>query len=184
MRVHHIVSLVALAGCASGGGTTTAGKPDAPATVRVSTATGTAMAVTLSNSTDANVSALPYSVDDVWRVLPAVYDSLGIPITLRDGAKRVIGNDGLNIRRRLGTTPLQRYLDCGNTQGAPSADTYEIHMTMQSVVSAGDGGGSKLSTVIEAMGKPVAFSGEFVRCGTTGALEKRIAESVNGRLRK
>jgi hypothetical protein len=141
------------------------------------------VAITIHNASDAKVSTLAYPVDQVWRVLPGVLDSLGIPITVSDAAKHLIGNEGLNLRRRLGNTNLDRFIDCGNTQGAPSATTYDVHLAVRTTVSA-DPAGSTLSTTVSAMAKPVSFSGDYVRCSSTGVLESRIADGVRTRLRR
>ena len=76
-----------------------------------------------------------------------------------------------------------RLIDCGTTQGGPSAETYDIRLTVTTRVSAVEGGTS-LSTTVEPMGKPVAFSGEYIRCSSTGVLESRLADAVKARLAK
>jgi hypothetical protein len=141
------------------------------------------MTITTHTAADAKLSTIAYPVDQVWRVLPGVLDSLGIPVSLSDPAKHLIGNDGLNLRRRLGNTTLDRFIDCGNTQGSPSANSYEVHLAVRTTVSP-DPAGSVLSTTVVAMGRPVSFSGDYVRCSSTGALESRIADGARARLRR
>jgi hypothetical protein len=120
---------------------------------------------------------------DVWRVLPAAYEALGIPLSMSDANTLTLGNSGFNVRRRLGGTPLVRFIDCGSTQGGPSAETYDIRLSVTSVVRP-VAGSTTLATTVEAQGKPVAFSGEYVRCGSSGVLEGRIADAVKARLAK
>ncbi|NJD08983.1 MAG: hypothetical protein FIB01_00575 [Gemmatimonadetes bacterium] len=126
---------------------------------------------------------LPASLAAVWSVLPAVYDSLAIPVTSRNAASHTIGNGGLRARARLGKVGLQRYLDCGSTQGGPNAETYEIHLTISTQVlpGAGDETGSRLSTSLQAEARPVNFTADWVRCTSKNTLEKAVAE-LAGRL--
>jgi hypothetical protein len=81
---------------------------------------------------------------------------------------------------------LVRLIDCGTTQGGPSADSYDIRLSVLTQVSPaeGGGGGSTIVTTVDAMGRPVAFSGEYVRCTSTGSLETRIADAIQAQLRK
>jgi hypothetical protein len=184
MRVLTVVALFTLSGCASGGGTTTVGASETPSTVRVSDGTSSLLNVTTRPTVDANVSTVAFPVDRVWSVLPSVFESIGIPATTNDLASHTIGNSGFNIRRRLGSTPLPRYIDCGASQAVPNADTYEIHFAIMTKVESDGGSGSKLSTTIQAMGRPVAYSGEYVRCGSFGVLEARITDGVKSALKK
>jgi hypothetical protein len=45
-------------------------------------------------------------------------------------------------------------------------------------------GGTRVATTVEPMGKPAAFSGEYIRCSSMGTLESRLAEAVKARLAK
>ena len=58
-----------------------------------------------------------------------------------------------------------------------------VHLAVRTIVSA-DPAGSTLSTTVSAMAKPVSFSGDYVRCSSTGVLESRIADGVRARLRR
>lgn len=176
-----LVLVAAAAGCSSSSAVETA---PAPQTVRVVGGGAGSIAMGMSGSAaDARASAIAAPLADVWRVLPAAYESLNIPLSTVDTTTWVIGNSGFNLRRRLGTVPLVRLIDCGTTQGGPSAETYDIRMTVTTRVRAVDGGTS-LATTVEPMGKPVAFSGEYIRCSSTGVLESRLADAVKARLAK
>jgi hypothetical protein len=116
-------------------------------------------------------------------MLPAVYESLGIPVTDRDPAARTIGNTSYKVRRRLGDVPLSRYLDCGSTQGAPSADSYEILLSVNTRLQSATADSTTVSITVNAMGRPVFVSAEYVRCGSVGGLEKRFFDTMNAKLR-
>jgi hypothetical protein len=182
MRDVSLLVLLGLLGCASSG--TTIERPATPQTVRVTGSAAGNLSVGMSATTDAKVTRVTAAPADVWRVLPGVFDSFAIPLSSVDDKARVIGNTGFNLRRRLGSVPLPRLIDCGTTQGGPSADTYDIRLSVLTQVSPTEGGGSSIITTVDAMGRPVAFSGEYVRCTSTGSLETRIADAIQAQLRK
>ena len=171
--------LVLLSACASSG--TAPGRAPSE-TLRVIGAGGGA--VTLTSNTNASVSSVPFPVEQVWRVLPAVYDSLGIPITTLDGAQRIVGNSGMKLRRQLGTVSLSRYIDCGSTQIGQNADSYEVQLTVMTTVQRDESGMAAVATTVEAMAKPITFAQNFSRCGSKGVLEKRVADAVVLRLQR
>lgn len=172
------VLILFLAACASTGGT---GSPEPEReSVRV-VDNGGAIQMTTYHNAGWVTHELTTPLAAVWSVLPAVFDSLAIPITTRDAVRHTIGNGGLRVRGRLGKVGLQRYLDCGNTQGGPNAETYEIHMVLSTQLLPGANGGSRLSTSVEAEARPVNFSSEWVRCTSKNTLEKSMAD-LAGRL--
>ncbi|MDQ6634727.1 MAG: hypothetical protein M3Z10_08220 [Gemmatimonadota bacterium] len=181
MRDVSLLILLGLGGCASGA---TIERPPTPQTVRVSGSAAGNLSVGMNSTTDAKVTRVTAAPADVWRVLPGVYDSFAIPLSSVDDRTRVLGNTGFNLRRRLGSVPLVRLIDCGTTQGGPSADTYDIRLSVLTQVTPVEGGGSSIITTVDAMGRPVAFSGEYVRCTSTGSLETRIADAIQAQLRK
>jgi hypothetical protein len=179
MRATVVLSLVMLSGCASSNAVP--GRPTPNETVRIVGPTG-AVDLTTSPTVAPRVDTIPAPLDQVWRMLPAAYDSLAIPLTNLDAANHVVGNAGLKVRGRLGNVPLSRYLDCGDSQGAPSAETYEVQLSMFTQVYPGSSGTATVTTTVQASGRPVAFSGEYVRCTSKGALEARLASSLKAQL--
>lgn len=176
MRRRIAFSLLFLAACGSGTATTGA----RPATVpMVGASTGGFNVV---NRTDADAVNLAYSADAVWRIMPAVFDSISVPLTTLDHAKKRIGNEGLKIRSRLGKAPLSRYIDCGNTQIGPNADSYDVVLTVVSVVVPDGPTGSKLLTTVEAQSRPITYNQAYSRCTSKSTLETKIAELVVARL--
>lgn len=181
-----VLAAVALSACSGGGGVETTPAPTpATTTVRVVGTGGAAINMGMIEDGPGVVSrTISGSVDAVFTVLPAVYDSIGIPITVRDASTHEVGNSGYNLRRRMRSTPLGRYFDCGSTQGAPSVDSYDIRLSVVSTVRPGASAGlSTIITTVDVMGRPAAFSGEYVRCSSNGALEARIVEEAKARLR-
>ena len=181
MRDVSLLTLLALMGCSSSG---TIERPATPQTVRVSGSAAGNLSVGMNATTDAKVTRVTAAPADVWRVLRGVFDSFAIPLSSVDDKARVLGNTGFNLRRRLGSVPLVRLIDCGTTQGGPSADSYDVRLSVLTQVTPAEGGGSTILTTVDAMGRPVAFSGEYVRCTSTGSLETRIADAIQAQLRK
>jgi hypothetical protein len=128
-----------------------------------------------------HMQSVPFSVEQVWRVLPGVYDSIGVPVQTLDPVKHAIGNSGFALRRRLKTTPLSRFIDCGNSQLGPNADDYDVRLTLLTEVRTVDGG-SRLTTTLEAVARPANYAQEYSRCSSRGALEQRIIDAVQARL--
>ena len=178
MRALAVLSLIALSACASSGGSSS--RPDE--TVRINGAGSSNLKLT--SNTYGHVSKISAPISKVWLAMPGAFEALSIPISNVDTVGHVIANDGLKIRRQLGTTPLSRFIDCGNTQIGENADSYDVHLTISVKLTADEGGTTKLETMFESMAKPVSFSREYSRCSTRGVLEQRLAEAVKAQLSK
>jgi len=174
MRFVRSLSLAALAACASASPSTLSRTAD----VAVVGTTG----LRIRQSDGAKVNTVPFPLARVWSVLPSVFDSLAIPLTDLDQAKRTLGNAGMKAHKTLGKVALSTYIDCGNTQGFPSADSYDIHLTVTTQVVAAQNGGTTIGTLLEAAGKPMAFPGAFTKCTTKEKLEDQIIAIVTAKL--
>jgi hypothetical protein len=177
-------ALLSTAGCASGGGSGTAVAPAGPTTQTLSVAGGGEMRISAGGSGPVS-HRLEATADRVWRVMPAAFDSLGVPVTRLDAAQKVIGNEGFKIRQRLKNVNLSRYLDCGQTQIGPNADSYEVFMTLlvQVVPVANATGASNLVTTFEASARPLTFSQGYSRCTTNATLERQLLAAVQAQLK-
>jgi hypothetical protein len=129
------------------------------------------------------VAKIDAGIDKVWSAMTVAYDSLGIPLTVLDASTHTIGNEGLKTRRRIGKARISEYLDCGNGQGGPSADVYDINVSVVSRLMTNTDAGTTVTTTIDAVAKSPNFSGENLRCATTGELEKRLAGIAENQLR-
>ncbi|HEX9485243.1 MAG TPA: hypothetical protein VF929_11710 [Gemmatimonadaceae bacterium] len=164
---------VLLAACASGG----TGSSSDRETMRVS---GSAMR--MRGGEGAKVATVDAPLSRVWMALPIAYDSLGIELTDVDNAMHSLGTTGMKAFKILGKVPLSTYLECGNAQAFQSADTYAVQLAVRTQVDSASAGGTRLSTLVEAVARPLAFAGEYVRCSTKGELEERIAAIVRAHL--
>ena len=180
MRRGMLLLMLAVAGCASGGA---AGSAPASQTVRVVGPAATQSVAMSGGAETSSSKTLPYTVEQVWRALPGVLDSLGIPIQTLDPAKRLAGNVGFKVRGRLKNVPLSRYIDCGNSTGiGPNADSYEVHMVFLAAVQPAEGNSSSVSLTFESAAKPVNFAQDYSQCGSKAVLESRLFDLLAARL--
>ena len=183
------LALASAIGCASAGSSTSNTPAPTETSTRIAMTGATGMQasagnadVKLTSTPSVGVATFDAPVDRVWREMGAIYEALGIETNTLDPTRHLIGNPQMKVRRRLGTVPLTKYIDCGSTQGTPSAESYEILLNIHSHVVADGATGSKVTTTFQSMGRPVSMSGEYRTCTSTGALEKRIEELLRTRL--
>ena len=184
MRGPMLLACVAVVGCASAGSVQQASPP--VETVRVEgsgSLSGSMMTMSTVHQANPNGGAVPFAIDPVWAALRMVYDSLGIAVATFDPKNHLIGNPNVKLRRRLGNTPLSKYIDCGSTQGSPSADTYEVIPSILTTARP-EKEGTMVLTTVEAQGRPITLSGDYTRCSTTSALEAKIVGMVSAALKR
>ena len=189
MRRHRLAAAVpltlALTACASGGASTTTGAAPVQQTVQVNAAgTGTSTAlgsvVTSSGGQSAVVTGSP---DAAYAALVAAYNEIGLPLSFKDDAARRAGNIGWKGRRAVGKIALRFAVDCGEDLSGPKADTYEVTLSVESRVTAGEAAGTSLvSTTVSGAGRPVTTSGVDVNCATKGEIERALHKSVATKL--
>jgi hypothetical protein len=175
-----VVALV-ISACASSAPGSDIGARDP--TVRLTDGSGSSLHI---RPTDAMaVSPMPFSAEAVWNVMASVFDSLGIAVGTLDPKKYVLGNTALKVHGRLGSVPLSRYIDCGQTQGFPSAETYDVHLSVLTQVTPGkEPNTSAIATLVEAAARPMQFKGDYSNCQSRGELEVRIPRVARARLEK
>ena len=130
-------------------------------------------------------STVPYPGARVFEALTQVYDTLGIALTTLDFKGHLIGNQGMQIRQKLGKVALSKYIDCGKSQLVPSADTYEIWLSVVSHVGMETPQAleSTLTTTVAAKARPLEHAQEYFDCKSTGVLEAKIVELVGKMVR-
>ena len=173
MRCATILAVLALCGCASSG--SSSGRTQ---TLSVEGAGS----LRINSSAEVVTKTVAIPIDRVWRVLPAVFDSLGIPITRLEAPTHTIANEGAKGRLRLKGVAFSTYIECGTTQIGPNADSYDIFYTVTTQVKSTGPNSSTISTVFDAAAKPVSFSQEYNRCSSKGTLEAKIADVVRAKL--
>ncbi|HEY2162994.1 MAG TPA: hypothetical protein VGH04_03350 [Gemmatimonadaceae bacterium] len=113
-------------------------------------------------------------LDKVWKVMPALFDSLSIPISLLDPGTHTIGNRGFKLRGKLGKVGLARYIDCGTTQIGPNAESYDVTLTLTTTLALTASGATSMTMDFEASAKPLAFAQEPFHCSSKGTMEQRV----------
>lgn len=124
-------------------------------------------------------------IDQVWTVLPQIYEELGVQLAVHDSVGKRIGNASFRVRR-IGGTRLSQYLRCGGSgaTATPNADRYQVTMSLTTRLSEAPEGGTGIVTLLGASARPRDVGGTVVNCASTGRLEERISEMVSEALRR
>jgi len=184
-RVLLVACVVGVSACASSPSTPSTEGGLRPGT-RVTTQTintgagGGTMMMNTVNDANAVGSVVNGTVDATWSALQSAYASLEIPLTFRDEGKKSLGNTAFRTRRRVGSVPMIRALNCGGDSGMPNAETYDVTLEISSLVLPEGEGKSKLETLVQASARPSASGGtNEVRCNSMGGLERKVSEMVS-----
>lgn len=119
--------------------------------------------------------------ENVWQVLPSVFEQLEIPITRRDPRLPEIGNLGY-LARRVEGRRMGNFIDCGTNLSGQLANLYEIQLSIITRLSDGPEGTTVVTTTVNAYGQPRTTSGNQVHCQSRETLEKRVAELIAEKL--
>lgn len=171
------LALLILAACTSGG--TVVGAAPAPQSIGVA---GSSDRLTIAPSSGPHLNTLNAPADIVWATLRAAFDSVGMPVGRLDAGNKIIANDGIKVRQRLGKVLLSRYIDCGQTQIGPNADSYEVYIVLAVQIRAASPTSSTVTTTFEAQSRPIAFSQGYSRCTSNGSLESKLLAAVKVQL--
>lgn len=171
--------LLASAGCASSGGNSSG--PNVGQAVVTTGYHG--IDAQLSGGGEALRDVVPAPVERVAAELPGVYQLLGFTAGRMDAEGRTVGTDVFDLRRRIEGRPHSVWLNCGVTSvGQSAADVHRVSMAIRSTVTPRPNGGSLVSTTVEASARAsTGASSTPARCGSTGELERRIAELLRTR---
>jgi hypothetical protein len=174
-----LATLAAIGACA----TSPSAAPVRPATQTIGSADvgGT---IRIASGSGPDVATLPFALAQVWTALPLALDSLAIPITKNDASAHIIGNESFKIRQRLGKTALSRFLDCGQTQIGPNADSYDVMLTVLAQLQPASATSTTISTTVQAMAKPVTFNQGYSQCSSKGELETRLLNMLKAQLQR
>ena len=145
---------------------------------------GGSTGLSISPSSAEFVASIASPINSVWRIMPAVYQSMNIPLTTLDQPTHTIGNEGFKALKNLNGVPLSKYIECGTTQIGPNADSYDVHLSIVSQLVTVDNGTTKLTTILAASARPLAFAQEYSRCSSKGVFEAKLVDAVNLALAK
>ena len=155
----------------------TRGPSEGPATVERNVRIGFEggeLALRTTEERRVQVDTVGLGPDETWAFLPLVFDDLEIPLTTVNGEAKLLGAVETRVRSRLGKHRLARLLRCGTRPTGPVADRYEVYLTAVSQVEPLEDGRSLVVTHVAAKALPGGYSGNAIRCATTGRLEQAI----------
>ncbi len=173
--------LLVLCACASSSTQETGIVPSTRVTTQtvVSGPGGATMGMNMINEAAANSAEIAGNVTVAWSALQSAYASLEIPLSFRDEAKKSLGNSSFRTRRRIGSVPMIRAVDCGGESGMPNAETYDVTLEIISQLTPTPDGKTRLQTLVQGSARrPSSGAVNDARCTSIGGLEKKIAEMV------
>lgn len=117
----------------------------------------------------------------VWSVMPSVLDELGVEVGTRDGDLAIIGNQQFDPMQLEGRRP-SRYFNCGNSPSGAIADRYRVTAYLMVQLDDAPGGGTTVTTVIDAYARQRGVSANSLHCTSKGSLERRMLELIEERV--
>jgi hypothetical protein len=172
-----------LAACGSTGGG--AGTAPIPVQVTAQSVTGTSgmAGMTMVMGSTGQKAIVGASREAVWAKLPAAYQSLGMPLSIKDDAAFRLGNQQIKARRQLNGVQMRTIVDCGSDLNGEKAENYDIKITIETTVSPGPTpNASEVATTLTALGRSPSLGTQDVNCSTKGELEKRILRYIRSEL--
>ncbi|HZG44565.1 MAG TPA: hypothetical protein VEY93_16555 [Longimicrobium sp.] len=149
-------------------------------TVMVTTNDGAHVA-NVTSRVQASDNLVTLSLANAWAALPGAYAAVGLTGgAIVNEAEHMFGMGPVVLPRRLGNTPLSRFVDCGSTQFIPNADSYAVRLQVNTQLMSEGTAATRVLTVVEGTARSREMSGNPVTCTTTGELERRIARQLQG----
>ena len=122
---------------------------------------------------------VPASVDKVWAALLLAYPEIGIQVLSINRPSGELGNRNFRILHKLNGKAAAIYLNCGfDAIIGPQANSYPIDASMLTVVRADTAGTTYMETHLTGTAKKIGAVADPLYCGTTGALERQLADAV------
>jgi len=117
------------------------------------------------------------TVEDLWRVLPATFQALGIPAGILDAGSMVYGNDRVTQTTVAGKATRDLFR-CGSQSGL-AVGSYRVEFGITAQPRKTPDGGAELFVQTLAAGRLVSGSRAGVtHCVSDGTLEAKIKEQV------
>lgn len=169
-----LFALALVIGCTSSAGVSS-GRRDV-STITIAGSEGGTLRLRNDDTPSSSIIGLPLA--KVWASLPAVFDSLGVPVTLIDPKQYLIGAAETKVRVRIGGVALSRYFECGTTQIGANADSYEILLTLLAHLKPALANTTTIEITVKAVARPVAFRQGYSDCQpkATGAIDERLVQ--------
>ncbi len=167
-----------LTGCVTSG---SAGSAPADTPIRtVAFTDGGQIMTTVPSGDRATFAATP---ERMLRAVEGAYRDIGVEPTTVNVETRQVGNSAFVRRRQLGSVPLSRYFDCGNTFIGLRADDDRLTITMLSTITDAGGGKAEVRTVASAVAKPMDGTQTLpADCASSGRLEQLLRTAITKQL--
>ena len=173
-----LFSVTVLTACASSGTGTAVLPAPGRTSVSVTRSTGRNIVVDLLPDVIAHESVLDATPDQVWGVLPAVFEMLQIEVTTVDAGARLMGNRGFRARRIEGNR-LSAYVDCGRDFTGPYADHYAVTLSVLVQLKETWDFKTSVTTVVDGSARPRDVSGARLPCQSKATLERSVTELID-----
>ncbi len=122
---------------------------------------------------------MAFETGRVYHATVVAFESMKIPVTLSDSGRGLVGNLQLIKSGSLGGAPFTRWINCGSTMTGPRAATYRITMPIVAMLDATGPGKSRVRIALVAQAQDMqGASTEPVLCSSSGALEKRLQDTI------
>ena len=131
----------------------------------------------LSNDIELVNHEIPVELQLVWRVLPGVYEQLGIPVATTNPQTYRVGNIGYEVQRVDGKR-MNSYLDCGMSRGGPIANSHQVTLTVVTKLEEVSADLTKMTTLVSGTAVHRSTAGYPVSCRSREKLEELIADRV------
>jgi hypothetical protein len=119
----------------------------------------------------------------VFQALVKAYESLDVPVTLKDSVEGKVGNLKFHKSGRLGGQQISAFLSCGDGVTGPNADSYRVYMALRSVVvPSGENGSILRSTLFGGAMNVAEGARQAMPCESNGRFEILIGKLVQARL--
>lgn len=146
--------------------------------VTISAPTGVVADMNLTRSQYVGGGVVPAARAEVWALLPAVYEELGLPAPAADRSSWTVAVQRHSIRRTLGRQRLSSFLECGRDMTGELADTHRITLSVRTWLENSGTASTAVHSMIEATATSVEGRAGSSTCSTRGELERRILEAV------
>ena len=127
-------------------------------------------------------AAYPASPDSTFRAVVDAYTALGIEPSRIDPAERIVGRQGLVVRRQFQGERLSSMFDCGRNEFGPRADDGRIILEIISRTVPNGSGATVTTSVQGAFTANDGVSRDPVRCTSNGRLEEMLRRQTSLRL--
>jgi hypothetical protein len=129
------------------------------------------------------MATLPAPRQAVWQHLLEAWRETGLPEPDADARAFTLTIVDRPLMRRLGTTPLSTYLDCGNSITGWNADTHRVHLTMRTLLERVAADSTRVHSRVDAVAHSTAgASAGPIACTSKGTLESQLAQRVRQKL--